>query len=220
MEKNVFLYKRAIDLLESIEDEALKDIIRKGIISYMDEEPQTEPIDTRPIELRDKDIREFRKHMLTADEIKEAIDRKCIALEYPKECIKAWERANKLYAVFNDKLFSGQLPDVNIFIDITCGSRECTAEYEYGLNILYPDLKSKHNIRITEDITEEELPEALLHEMVHEYCKIHGIKDAYFNGSTCVHTKEYADTAREHGYIVDNEEYGTGHINPIYKLNI
>lgn len=209
---------RACKLMDSTADTELKEIIKLGLISYMAK--KNKPIDRAPTETTETTAKAFRDMTLSPREIKEAIDRKCITLDYPKECIKTWERANKLYAVFNDKLFSGELPEANIFIDIMCRYNNALATYQYGPNIFYPDLKSKHSIYIAEDITAEELPEVLLHEMVHEYCKIHGINDSIIRGDKNIHTKAYTDTAREHGFIVDNAEYGTGHINPIYKLNI
>ena len=88
------------------------------------------------------------------------------------------------YHYFNNLCFEGRLPDVPVQLCDAAGflGKACysAVEDQYGLVIGYTKLKLRINIRY--ELTESEVEDVILHEMIHLYIAYHNIKDSSPHG--------------------------------------
>ena len=126
-----------------------------------------------------------------------------------KQTVKTSRTAGQLEKMFrelNAHYFNGELPEPIISLKktpgayghFTCGKVwQAGTEHRYEINISTATLS-----RPIEDTTA-----TLLHEMVHLYCYVHGIKDTSRGGT--YHNKRFKETAETHGLIVHHHpKYG------------
>lgn len=107
---------------------------------------------------------------------------------------------DKIFKLLNDEYFDGQLPKVVITIQSTPKA--------YGHFTCYDAWHCQdegfHEINIgagTLDRPIENVTATLLHEMVHEYCFVHGIKDTSRAGT--YHNKRFKQEAEQRGLRID-----------------
>ena len=108
---------------------------------------------------------------------------------------------HRFFGLFNDHFFANKLPEPAITIQ-TKGKRKC-----FGWCSLEERWKNKdesikkYEINLTaEDLNREssEIVETLLHEMLHLYASVNGIKDCSRGGN--FHNKRFKEIAEEFGF--------------------
>lgn len=107
----------------------------------------------------------------------------------------------KMFRALNSRFFDGELPEVVISLKKTAGAYghfttgkvwKTGGERRYEINISSASLNQECAF----------LAGVLVHEMVHEYCAEHGIKDTSNNG--VYHNKNFKHIAETHGLEVEH----------------
>ena len=122
----------------------------------------------------------------------------------------------KMFRALNTRFFDSELPEVVISIKKTAGAYghfTCGKVWQAGD-------ERRYEINISSASLNQEcafLAGVLVHEMVHEYCAEHGIKDTSNNG--VYHNRRFKEQAEAHGLIVDHhEKYGWTITSPSDEL--
>lgn len=130
-------------------------------------------------------------------------------------CTDLINQLEKGYIAMNKKFFKNSLPDVTITLipDVKGNAIgwiyskpmwHKNGEMYYELNICSDHL----------DRSKVEIYGTLLHEMVHIYNAVNGIKDTSRSGGS-YHNKKYGEQAEKHGLSVEvSEKYGYAHTTP------
>lgn len=130
-------------------------------------------------------------------------------------CTDLINQLEKGYTAMNKKFFKNSLPDVTITLipDVKANALGwmTSGDVWYKKGKWYTELNicSDHL-----DRSKVEIYGTLLHEMVHIYDKMHGIKDVSRSGGS-YHNKKYGEQAEKHGLSVEvSEKYGYAHTTP------
>ena len=112
----------------------------------------------------------------------------------------------KCSAALNSRFFGGELPEVVISLKKTAGAY---GHFTTG-KVWQTGEERRYEINISSASLNQEcafLSGVLVHEMVHEYCAEHGIKDTSNNG--VYHNKNFKHIAETHGLEVEHHpKYG------------
>ena len=112
----------------------------------------------------------------------------------------------KMFRVLNSRFFGGELPEVVISLKKTAGAY---GHFTTG-KVWRAGEERRYEINISSASLNQEcafLAGVLVHEMVHEYCAEHGIKDTSNNG--VYHNKNFKHIAETHGLEVEHHpKYG------------
>jgi hypothetical protein len=118
------------------------------------------------------------------------------------ETLRLLDKAKLYFRRLNETLYHGEeLPDTDVVVNINL--HDAQAEY-------WRDTENKPIIclNIYDIDGEDGLKEIIAHEMVHEYCEIHHIKD--IEPRTGHHTEEYRQAAEAHGLKCEYEDNMSG----------
>ena len=122
----------------------------------------------------------------------------------------------KMFRALNTRFFDSELPEVVISIKKTAGAYghfTCGKVWQAGD-------ERRYEINISSASLDQEcafLAGVLVHEMVHEYCAIHDIKDTSNNG--VYHNKRFKSIAEAHGLEVEHHpKYGWTITSPNLEL--
>ncbi len=115
------------------------------------------------------------------------------------------EQLESLFSKLNDKFFEGKLetPVITIAPD-TCRAYGWFTTWRAWKETDNEDSEGYYEINVTCDYlnrTPVEIASTLLHEMVHLYCQMNGIKDTSRAGN--YHNKNFKTAAEEHGLICE-----------------
>ena len=112
----------------------------------------------------------------------------------------------KMFRALNNRFFDGELPEVVISLKKTAGAY---GHFTTG-KVWKTGEERRYEINISSASLNQEcafLAGVLVHEMVHEYCAEHGIKDTSNNG--VYHNKNFKHIAETHGLEVEHHpKYG------------
>ena len=104
----------------------------------------------------------------------------------------------KMFRALNSRFFGGELPEVVISLKKTAGAY---GHFTTG-KVWRAGEERRYEINISSASLNQEcafLAGVLVHEMVHEYCAEHGIKDTSNNG--VYHNKNFRHIAETHGRL-------------------
>ena len=122
----------------------------------------------------------------------------------------------KMFRALNDRFFDGELPEVVISLKKTAGAY---GHFTTG-KVWKTGEERRYEINISSASLNQEcafLAGVLVHEMVHEYCAEHGIKDTSNNG--VYHNKNFKHIAETHGLEVEHHpKYGWTITSPGLEL--
>lgn len=107
----------------------------------------------------------------------------------------------KMFRALNNRFFDGELPEVVISLKKTAGAY---GHFTTG-KVWKTGEERRYEINISSASLNQEcafLAGVLVHEMVHEYCAEHGIKDTSNNG--VYHNKNFRHIAETHGLEVEH----------------
>ncbi len=118
------------------------------------------------------------------------------------------KQLESLFSKLNDKFFEGKLetPVITIAPD-TCRAYGWFTTFRAWKETDNKESEGYYEINVTCDYlnrTPVEIATTLLHEMVHLYCEMNGIKDTSRSGN--YHNKNYKKAAEDHGLIVTKVE--------------
>lgn len=117
---------------------------------------------------------------------------------------------HRAFDKMNTHFFEGKLPQCAITIQ-TKGKRLAYGWYTFG-EIWQGEGFSMHEINISAESLNRpymEVMKTLLHEMIHHYCFVNGIKDTSRGGT--FHNKQFKKASEEHGFYYDepaDKKYG------------
>ena len=122
----------------------------------------------------------------------------------------------KMFRALNSRFFGGELPEVVISLKKTAGAY---GHFTTG-KVWRAGEERRYEINISSASLNQEcafLAGVLVHEMVHEYCAEHGIKDTSNN---CVYpNKDFRHIAETHGLEVEHHpKYGWTITSPALEL--
>jgi hypothetical protein len=125
----------------------------------------------------------------------------------------------KMFRALNSRFFGGELPEVVISLKKTAGAY---GHFTTG-KVWRAGEERRYEINISSASLNQEcafLAGVLVHEMVHEYCAEHGIKDTSNNG--VYHNKNFKHIAETHGLeLLDFvEEQGWQDFQMVESLNL
>lgn len=122
----------------------------------------------------------------------------------------------KMFRALNNRFFDGELPEVVISLKKTAGAY---GHFTTG-KVWKTGEERRYEINISSASLNQEcafLAGVLVHEMVHEYCAEHGIKDTSNNG--VYHNKNFKHIAETHGLEVEHHpKYGWTITSPGLEL--
>ena len=122
----------------------------------------------------------------------------------------------KMFRALNNRFFDGELPEVVISLKKTAGAY---GHFTTG-KVWKTGEERRYEINISSASLNQEcafLAGVLVHEMVHEYCAEHGIKDTSNNG--VYHNKNFRHIAETHGLEVEHHpKYGWTITSPALEL--
>ena len=122
----------------------------------------------------------------------------------------------KMFRALNNRFFDGELPEVVISLKKTAGAY---GHFTTG-KVWKTGEERRYEINISSASLNQEcafLAGVLVHEMVHEYCAEHGIKDTSNNG--VYHNKNFKHIAETHGLEVEHHpKYGWSITSPGLEL--
>lgn len=122
----------------------------------------------------------------------------------------------KMFRALNSRFFGGELPEVVISLKKTAGAY---GHFTTG-KVWQTGEERRYEINISSASLNQEcafLSGVLVHEMVHEYCAEHGIKDTSNNG--VYHNKNFKHIAETHGLEVEHHpKYGWTITSPGLEL--
>ena len=122
----------------------------------------------------------------------------------------------KMFRALNNRFFDGELPEVVISLKKTAGAY---GHFTTG-KVWKTGEERRYEINISSASLNQEcafLAGVLVHEMVHEYCAEHGIKDTSNNG--VYHNKNFRHIAETHGLEVEHHpKYGWTITSPGLEL--
>lgn len=122
----------------------------------------------------------------------------------------------KMFRALNSRFFDGELPEVVISLKKTAGAY---GHFTTG-KVWKTGEERRYEINISSASLNQEcafLAGVLVHEMVHEYCAEHGIKDTSNNG--VYHNKNFKHIAETHGLEVEHHpKYGWTITSPGLEL--
>lgn len=117
---------------------------------------------------------------------------------------RATEELHRCFGLFNNHFFEGKLPEPAITIQ-TKGKRNAygwCSTVEFWANA--DDSVKKYEINLTAEHLDREVPEimrTLLHEMIHLYNAVNGIKDCSRGGT--FHNKRFKEASEKFGFYYD-----------------
>ena len=124
----------------------------------------------------------------------------------------------KMFRALNNRFFDGKLPEVVISLKKTAG---VYGHFTTG-KVWKTGEERRYEINISSASLNQEcafLAGVLVHEMVHEYCAEHGIKDTSNNG--VYHNKNFRHIAETHGLEVEHHpKYGWQDFQMVESLNL
>ncbi len=122
----------------------------------------------------------------------------------------------KMFRALNSRFFGGELPESRISLKKTAGAY---GHFTTG-KVWRAGEERRYEINISSASLNQEcafLAGVLVHEMVHEYCAEHGIKDTSNNG--VYHNKNFKHIAETHGSEVEHHpKYGWTITSPGLEL--